>query len=154
MPLTAVCQDRHNFLTAAREPLDNEKMRNAARGRRLRLEPGTVARVQSFEVAEAAARLRDRGGGFDVVHTSPGLEVGVYVLVAPEEDKQVPHVLDEIYVVLDGDGEIEVEGERRPIRRGDAVFVPAGAEHNLHPYEDLTLLVVFNGPHSATISTL
>ena len=118
----------------------------------MRLEPGTVARVQSFEVAEAAARLRDRGGGFDVVHTSPGLEVGVYVIVAPEEDKQVPHVLDEIYVVLDGDGEIEVEGERRPIRRGDAVFVPAGAEHNLHPYEDLTLLVVFNGPHSATIS--
>jgi mannose-6-phosphate isomerase-like protein (cupin superfamily) len=109
--------------------------------------------VQSFEVAEAAARLRDRGGGFDVVHTSPGLEVGIHVLVAPEEDRQVPHALDEIYVVLDGDGEIEVNGERRPIRRGDAVFVPAGAEHRVHAYEELTLLVVFNGPQSASITT-
>jgi mannose-6-phosphate isomerase-like protein (cupin superfamily) len=106
--------------------------------------------VQSFEVAEAAARLRDRGGGFDVVHTSPGLEVGMYVLVAPEEDKQVQNVLDEIYVVLDGDGEIEVNGERRPIRRGDGVFVPAGTEHRVHAYEELTLLVVFNGPHSSS----
>lgn len=120
--------------------------------RHSRREPGTVARVQSFEVAEAAARLRDRGGGFEVIHTSPGLEVGVYVIVAPEEDKQVPHVLDEIYVVLDGDGEIEVAGERRPTRRGEGVFVPAGTEHRLHAYEELTLLVVFNGPHSSSIS--
>jgi mannose-6-phosphate isomerase-like protein (cupin superfamily) len=108
--------------------------------------------VQNIEVAEAAARLRDRGGGFDVVHTSPGLEVGVHVLVAPEEAKQAPHVLNGIYVVLDGDGEIEIAGERRPIRRGEGVFVPAGTEHRVHPYEDLTLLVVFNGPQSASIT--
>jgi mannose-6-phosphate isomerase-like protein (cupin superfamily) len=108
--------------------------------------------VQSFEVAEAAARLRDRGGGFEVVHTSPGLEVGVYVLVAPDEDKQVPHVLDEVYVVLDGDGEVDIAGERRPIRRGEGVYVPTGVEHRFHPYEELTLLVVFNGPHSMSIT--
>jgi mannose-6-phosphate isomerase-like protein (cupin superfamily) len=108
--------------------------------------------VQSFDVAETAARLRERGGGYDVVHTSPGLEVGVYVIVAPDEDKQVPHVLDEVYVVLDGEGDVEVAGERRPIRRGESVFVPAGVEHNFHAYEELTLLVVFNGPHSASIT--
>lgn len=108
--------------------------------------------MQSFEVAEAAARLRDRGGGTDVVHTSPGLEVSVYVLVAPEEDKQVLHALDEIYVVLDGDGEIDVAGERRPIRRGEGIFVPAGTEHRLHAYEEMTLLVVFNGPQSSSIT--
>jgi mannose-6-phosphate isomerase-like protein (cupin superfamily) len=108
--------------------------------------------VQSFDVAEAAARLRDRGGGHDVVHTSPGLEVGVHIVVAPDEDNQAPHALDEIYVVLDGDGEVEIAGERRPIRRGEGVFVPAGVEHNFHPYEELTLLVVFNGPQSASIS--
>jgi mannose-6-phosphate isomerase-like protein (cupin superfamily) len=114
--------------------------------------PGTVARVQSFEVAEAAARLRDRGGGYEVVHTSPGLEVGVYILVAPDEDKQVPHVLDEIYVVLDGDGEVEINGDRRTIRRGEGIFVPTGAEHRFHAYEELTLLVVFNGPHAASMT--
>jgi mannose-6-phosphate isomerase-like protein (cupin superfamily) len=106
--------------------------------------------VQSFEVAEVAARLRDRGGGYDVAHSSPGLEIGVYVLVAPDEDKQVPHTFDEVYVVLDGDGEVEVNGDRRPLRRGEAVFVPAGTDHRFHAYEELTLLVVFNGPHSAS----
>ena len=107
--------------------------------------------MQSFVVAEAAARLRERGGGYDVVHTPPGLEVGVYVIVAPEEDKQVPHVLDEVYVVLDGDGDVEVAGERRPVRRGEGIFVAAGTEHRFHAYEELTLLVVFNGPHSSSL---
>ncbi len=106
--------------------------------------------MQDFDVAGAAARLSERGGGYEVVHTSPGLEIGVYVLVAPEPDRQTPHAFDEVYVVLDGEGEIEVEGERRGLSRGEAVFVAAGADHRFSGYETLTLLVVFNGPHSAS----
>ncbi|HXG76137.1 MAG TPA: cupin domain-containing protein [Gaiellaceae bacterium] len=105
--------------------------------------------MDTIDIAGAAARLAGRGG-YDVVHTSPGLEVGVYVLVAPNEDQQAPHAFDEVYVVLDGEGEIDVRGERRLVRRGDAIFVPAGAEHRFHSYDELTLLVIFNGPHSAT----
>lgn len=104
--------------------------------------------MQDFDVATTAARLAERGGGYESVHTSPGLEVGVYVLVAPEDDKQAPHAFDEAYVVLDGEGEIEIEGERRVLSRGQGVFVSAGAEHRIHAYDELTLLVVFNGPHS------
>jgi mannose-6-phosphate isomerase-like protein (cupin superfamily) len=109
----------------------------------------TVATMQDFDVAQAAARLTGQGGGYEVVHTSPGLEVGVYVLVAPEEDKQAPHAFDEVYVVLNGEGEIEVEGERRTVTRGSGIFVAAGADHRFVAYEELTLLVVFAGPHSA-----
>lgn len=36
-------------------------------------------------------RLEAGSGGYEVVHASPGLEVGVYVLVAPEPDDQQPH---------------------------------------------------------------
>jgi mannose-6-phosphate isomerase-like protein (cupin superfamily) len=108
--------------------------------------------MDMFEVAAVATRLSERGGGYDVAHTSPGLEIGVYVLVAPEPDRQVSHAFDEVYVVLDGEGEIEVQGVTRPIARGQAVFVPAGADHRFHAYEnELTLLVVFNGPHSAAL---
>lgn len=105
--------------------------------------------MQDFAVAQAAARLAGQGGGYEVVHTSPGLEIGVYVLVAPEEDQQVPHAFDEVYVVLGGEGEIEVEGERRTVTRGDGIFVAAGADHRFHAYEELTLLVAFTGPQSA-----
>jgi mannose-6-phosphate isomerase-like protein (cupin superfamily) len=104
--------------------------------------------VQNFEVGETAERLRERGGGYEAVHTSPGLELGVFVLVAPDEDKQVPHAFDEVYVVLNGEGELEVEGQRRPVRIGEGVFVAAGQDHRFHAYEELTLLVAFNGPHS------
>jgi len=98
--------------------------------------------VQGFDAAAAVSRLRDAGGGYEVVHESPGLEIGVYVLVAPEPDRQSPHAFDEIYVVLDGEG--------RRVTKDEAVFVPAHADHRFSGYETLSLLVVFNGPHTAT----
>ena len=71
------------------------------------------------------------------------MEVGVYVLVAPEPDRQQPHEDDEIYVVLEGRGVLEVEDERLDLREGHAVFVPAGAEHRFVGYEQLSVLVIF-----------
>ena len=96
-----------------------------------------------FDVEPVRARLEAGDGGYEIVHASPGLEVGVYVLVAPEPDRQQPHADDEIYVVLDGRGTLEVEGERISLERGQAVFVPAGAEHEFIGYEGLSVLVVF-----------
>ncbi len=73
-----------------------------------------------FQVAEANRRLVEANGGYEVVHESPGLEVGVYVLVAPEPDRQQPHEEDEVYVVLEGTGTLDVEGTEvdAPRRRG------------------------------------
>jgi mannose-6-phosphate isomerase-like protein (cupin superfamily) len=104
--------------------------------------------MEPLDLAGTAARLRESRGGYEVVHRSPGLELGVYVLVAPEPDRQQPHRLDEVYVVLEGSGVLDVEGETSPLRKGEALFVPAGAEHRFTAYEQLALLVIFNGPHS------
>jgi mannose-6-phosphate isomerase-like protein (cupin superfamily) len=38
---------------------------------------------------------------------------------------------EEIYVVLAGVGEMEVEGERRGVAPGDAILIPAGARHRI-----------------------
>lgn len=104
----------------------------------------------AFDVATTAARLAGEGGGYEVVHESEGLEIGVYVLVAPEPDRQTPHAFDEIYFVLDGEGDLEVEGEVRHVTKGEAAYVAAGADHRFAGYDTLSLLVVFNGPHSAS----
>ena len=80
-----------------------------------------------FDIAGARARLVAAGGGYEIVHASPGLELGVYVLVAPEPDRQQPHADDEVYVVLEGLGVLDIEDERVELREGHAVFVPAGA---------------------------
>jgi mannose-6-phosphate isomerase-like protein (cupin superfamily) len=99
-----------------------------------------------FEVERVRARLEAGAGGYEIVHASPGLEIGVYVLVAPEPDRQQPHADDEVYVVLAGHGVLEVEGTPHPVEPGGAIFVPAGAEHSFTGYEQLSLLVVFTRP--------
>jgi mannose-6-phosphate isomerase-like protein (cupin superfamily) len=96
-----------------------------------------------FDIDAVKSRLAERTGGYEVVHASPGLEVGVYVLVAPEPDRQQPHDDDEIYVVLEGTGTLEVEGKTVELREGHAVFVPAGADHRFTGYERLSVLVIF-----------
>jgi len=96
-----------------------------------------------FDVAGVKQRLGEAGGGYEVVHSSPGLEIGVYVLVAPEPDRQQPHDDDEIYVVLEGSGTLDVEDRSVELREGHAVFVPAGAEHRFSAYEHLSVLVIF-----------
>jgi mannose-6-phosphate isomerase-like protein (cupin superfamily) len=102
--------------------------------------------MRSFDTRDAVERLRAAGGGYEIVHESPGLELGVYVLVAPEPDRQQPHSDDEVYVVLEGSGTLEVEGEPVDLREGQAVFVPAGADHRFVGYEQLAVLVVFERP--------
>jgi mannose-6-phosphate isomerase-like protein (cupin superfamily) len=102
--------------------------------------------VHLFGVDRAKQRLAAAGGGYEIVHESPGLEIGVYVLVAPEPDRQQPHDDDEVYVVLEGRGVLEVEGVQTPLEEGQGIFVPAGAEHGFTGYEQLSVLVIFDRP--------
>ena len=104
--------------------------------------------MHAFDVGSVNERLKAGTGGYEIVHESPGLEVGVYVLVAPEPDRQQPHADDELYVVLEGSGVLQVEGESTPVQEGSAVFVPAGADHGFVGYEGLSVLVIFARPHT------
>jgi mannose-6-phosphate isomerase-like protein (cupin superfamily) len=106
----------------------------------------TAIHEHLFDVQAAKRRLEDGNGGYEIVHTSPGLEVGVYVLVAPEPDRQQPHEDDEVYVVLEGSGTLQVEDEEIDLVEGQAMFVGAHAEHRFTAYERLSLLVVFTRP--------
>jgi mannose-6-phosphate isomerase-like protein (cupin superfamily) len=99
--------------------------------------------AHAFDVDAVKRRLAAGSGGYEVVHSSPRLELGVYVLVAPEPDRQQPHEDDEVYVVLEGRGTLDVEGTQVDLREGHAVFVPAGAEHRFSGYEQLSVLVIF-----------
>ena len=98
--------------------------------------------AHAFDIEAVKERLSETGG-YEVVHSSPGLELGVYVLVAPEPDRQQPHEDDEVYVLLEGRGTLEVEGQRVELREGHAAFVPAGARHQFIGYEQLSVLVIF-----------
>jgi mannose-6-phosphate isomerase-like protein (cupin superfamily) len=43
---------------------------------------------------------------------------------------------EELYVLLDGRGEMEVDGARAPVGRDDAVLIPTGAWHQIRAAAD------------------
>jgi mannose-6-phosphate isomerase-like protein (cupin superfamily) len=86
--------------------------------------------MSDADIREVRRRLEAKNGGYEIVHASPGLEIGVYVLVAPEPDRQQPHEDDEVYVVLEGRGVLEVENQSFPLAEGSVHFVPAEPSDN------------------------
>jgi mannose-6-phosphate isomerase-like protein (cupin superfamily) len=102
--------------------------------------------AHAFTIRQVQDRLEAASGGYEIVHRSPRLEIGVYVLVSPEPDAQQPHDDDEVYVVLSGRGTLEVEGKAFAVQEGDALFVEAGADHRFTGYESLAVLVIFTRP--------
>ena len=99
--------------------------------------------MEIFPIAHLRTRLESQAGGWEVVHESPNLEVGVLVRIAPTPDPPVRHTADEVYVVLAGEATLEAEGESRRLRPGDAAFVAGGKEHHFVDYDHISLLVVF-----------
>ena len=109
-------------------------------------EPHQVT-VELDQVVDAARAAGDQWREF----LRAGMfSAGVYRLSAGEIDRQTPHAEDEIYYVLAGRAELEVEGDRRTVERGSIAFVPKLAEHRfVGIVEDLELLVIFAPPESA-----
>jgi mannose-6-phosphate isomerase-like protein (cupin superfamily) len=99
--------------------------------------------MEYFPIADVRARLEAQNGGWEVVHESPNLEVGVLVRIAPTPDPPVRHAADEVYVVLAGEATLEADGESRRLRPGDAAFVAVGTEHHFVDYELISALVLF-----------
>ncbi len=104
-------------------------------------EPG--ARSFYLSAAEAEQQLSAEGGiRWKELATRGTLSVEIY---APRgSDPQTPHTRDEIYVVVSGSGEFEVEGRRRAFTSGDLLFVAAGVEHRFENFsDDLVVWVIF-----------
>ncbi len=74
----------------------------------------------------------------------PSLSLGIYVLPAGAEDPQQPHDEDEVYYVVNGRGQLMVDGQNRPVKPGSLVFVGKQVKHHFHAItEELQLLVFF-----------
>ena len=69
--------------------------------------------------------------------------VSVYqprAFVAPHRHR----IQEQIYHILDGEGLMEIEGERTVVRRDDVIFIPPGVKHSIrnNGLSDLTFIVV------------
>jgi mannose-6-phosphate isomerase-like protein (cupin superfamily) len=111
---------------------------------------------QAIPMKAAAAELLQRLPGASIPKWPEGrrfveafshgsLVVELYAPVG--RDPQSPHDRDEVYFVLSGTGDFTVAGESSPFKAGDALFVPAGAEHRFENFTaDFATWVVFYGP--------
>lgn len=52
---------------------------------------------------------------------------------------------DEIWTFINGEGEVVLDGERRPVKRGDVVNIPKGKRHALRAVTPLTFIEVQQG---------
>jgi mannose-6-phosphate isomerase-like protein (cupin superfamily) len=65
-------------------------------------------------------------------------------------ERHYHRVSEEIYFVLKGSGQMEVDGDTRTIRPGDAVLIPPGAWHTLdnNGSSELRILCCCSPPYS------
>jgi mannose-6-phosphate isomerase-like protein (cupin superfamily) len=64
--------------------------------------------------------------------------------VAPHKHR----IQEQIYHILDGEGLMEIEGNRTVVRRDDVIFIPPGVEHAIYNtgLTDLRFIVVTSPP--------
>jgi mannose-6-phosphate isomerase-like protein (cupin superfamily) len=97
-------------------------------------------------VNDGLARLPgSRGERFVELFRHGTLSVELY---APRgHDPQSPHDRDEVYAVVQGEGQFRCGRERHRFGPGDVLFVPAGIEHRFEEFtDDLVVWVFFYGP--------
>jgi mannose-6-phosphate isomerase-like protein (cupin superfamily) len=75
------------------------------------------------------------------------------LLFAPsDQDKQVRHERDEIYVIQSGQGIFTRGSETVRFVAGDVLFVPAGMEHRFASFSgEFKAWVLFFGPQGGTV---
>ena len=86
--------------------------------------------VTSVEAVEAFV-TKDGSTIRELHHTGVQSLAEATLEVEQATERHYHRVAEEIYFVLKGQGRMEVDGEVKHVRPGDAVLIPAGAWHQL-----------------------
>ncbi|MGH9976439.1 MAG: cupin domain-containing protein [Nitrososphaeraceae archaeon] len=78
------------------------------------------------------------------VFNNKGVDLGVLRLRKGATDTQIPHAVNEVYFVVEGNGFIEMEGNLKPIKSADFIFVSANTRHRfIVDNQDLVVIYFF-----------
>ena len=87
------------------------------------------------------------GAGYNEFLRRRGMSLGLFILPVGAEDRQHPHMADEVYIVLKGRGTLRVVDDDVEVQPGSIISVDHGEEHHfVDVAEDLEMLVVFAPP--------
>ena len=62
-------------------------------------------------------------------------------------DRHYHKLCEEFYFLLDGNAEMEIDGETRAVGPGDAILIPPGARHQITAESDLRFLCCCAPPY-------
>ena len=91
------------------------------------------------------ADLDGTGSYFLNVFNNKGVDLGILRLRREETDTQLPHAVNEVYFVVEGNGFIEMDGKLKPVKRADFIFVSANTQHRFI-VDDQDLVVIYFFP--------
>jgi quercetin dioxygenase-like cupin family protein len=107
-----------------------------------RVHPDTQAAFAIEELVEQATQSQRAWVPF---LDRPTLNCGLYRLPAGAQDGQDPHVLDEVYYVVEGKARLRAGSEEFDAKAGSIFFVERKIEHRFVDIEeDLVVLVFFS----------
>ena len=76
----------------------------------------------------------------------PSMSVGLYVLPAGGEDKQLPHSEDEVYYVVEGRSRFMAGQMHVDVEPGAVLFVAKEVEHRFYDISETMRILVFFAP--------
>jgi mannose-6-phosphate isomerase-like protein (cupin superfamily) len=103
----------------------------------------SLSRVEAFTTKDGST-IRE-------LHHTPVQSLAEATLEPAQATQRHYHrATEEIYFVVKGSGEMEVDGERRHVRPGDAILIPPGAWHTLenNGTSELRILCCCSPPYS------
>jgi len=110
-------------------------------------EPPALMEVASIATAEPFT-TRD-GSTIRELHHTEAQSLAEATLEPGQPTERHYHVrTEEIYFLLEGEGEMEIDGEHRRVGPGDAVLIPAGARHQIRADAPLRFLCCCAPPYS------
>lgn len=90
------------------------------------------------------ADLDNTGNYFLDVFNNKGVDLGILRLRKGETDTQLPHSVNEVYFIVEGNGFIEIKGKLKPVKKADFIFVSANIQHRfIVDDEDLVVIYFF-----------
>ena len=102
--------------------------------------------MEAFDLASLHHQRQQSGSLWLEFLRHDSMSLGLYVLPAGGADPQQPHTEDEAYYIVSGRGQIDVDGEDRPVGPGSVVFVGRGVPHHFHSLEEEMKILVFFAP--------
>lgn len=99
-----------------------------------------------FNLSELKSKVAGKDPCIHEFIRSSQMSCAIYRLPAGAKDMQAPHLEDELYLVLEGQARLHIDGQEQEVGPGMVLFVGATTEHSFFDIkEELTLLAMF-GP--------